>query len=305
MTELTAMNTEPMKTSGLPTKLRAFVELTKLRITVMVLFTFCVAGVLAAGPDVSIGTLAWAPLGLLFMAASGNAMNMYLERYTDFLMVRTAKRPLPDQRLSSGEVVMFASVCFGISAGIFLATVNWQTALCGLLTWLLYVCVYTPLKTRTTLNTEIGAIPGALPIVMGSLAVTGTVNLQGWAFFATLLLWQFPHFMAIAWLYRDQYRQGGHKMLTVTDPTGRQAGIKAVVTCAILIGVSLLPALTFRTELQSLLFSGAALCLGCLYMRDSIRFARDRNVNSARRLLKTSILYLPLFMLALVIASLS
>jgi len=305
MKNIIATRMEPMESSGLSSKLRAFAELTKLRITIMVLFTFCVAGVLAAGPDVQMGTLIWAALGLLFMAASGNAMNMYLERYTDFLMVRTSKRPLPDQRLSSGEVVMFASVCFGISTGIFLATVNWQTALCGLVTWLLYVCVYTPLKTRTSLNTEIGAIPGALPIIMGSLATTGTVDPQGWAFFATLLFWQFPHFMAIAWLYRDQYREGGHKMLTVVDPTGRRAGKKAVVTCAILILVSLLPALTFRTGLQSVLFSFSAVLLGYFYMRDSIRFAGNRNETTARRLLKTSIIYLPLFMLALVVASLS
>jgi protoheme IX farnesyltransferase len=140
---------------------------------------------------------------------------------------------------------------------------------------------------------------------MGSLATTGTVGLQEWAFFATLLFWQFPHFMAIAWLYRDQYREGGHKMLTVIDPTGRRAGKKAVVTCAILILVSLLPALTFRTDLQSVLFSFSAVLLGYFYMRDSIRFAGNRNKNTARRLLRTSIIYLPLFMLALVIASLS
>ncbi len=305
MDNLTATKPESMKSSDLSTKLRAFAELVKLRITIMVLFTFCVAGTLAAGPDVQIGTLVWASLGLLFIAASGNAMNMYLERYTDFLMVRTAKRPLPDQRLSSGEVVMFASVCLGISIGIFIATVNWQTTVCGLVTWILYVCVYTPLKTRTSFNTEIGAIPGALPILMGSLATTGTIGLQTWAFFATLLFWQFPHFMAIAWLYRDQYSEAGHKMLTVTDPTGKKAGQKAVITCAILILVSLLPALTFETTWQAILFSVITIFLGCLYMRDSLRFAKDRNKTTARRLLKISIIYLPLFMLSLVVASLS
>ena len=297
--------TEPMESSGFSAKLQAFAELTKLRISIMVLFTFCVAGVLAAGADVQIGTLACAAAGLLFIAASGNAMNMYLERYTDFLMVRTSKRPLPDRRLSSMEVVMFASVCFGISMGIFLATVNWQTAVCGLATWVLYVCIYTPLKTRTWLNTEVGAIPGAMPILMGSLATTGTINIQSWAFFATLLFWQFPHFMAIAWLYREQYRDGGHKMLTVIDPSGRRAGRKAVVTCAILILISLVPALTFQTVLQGILFSAAALFLGCFYMRDSIRFAKNRSTQTARSLLKTSIIYLPLFMLALVVASLT
>ena len=128
----------------------------------MVLFTFVVAGMLAAGLDFQPLTLIYATIGMFLIAGSGNAMNMYLERYTDFLMPRTAGRPLPANRLGATEVVLFAAISFGVSVGIFLALVNWQTALCGVLTWILYVCIYTPLKTKTIYNTEIGALPGAM-----------------------------------------------------------------------------------------------------------------------------------------------
>ena len=167
----------------------------------MVLFTFAVAAILAAnaaGEPVGFGLMIGALLGMLGISASGNAMNMYLERYSDFLMPRTATRPLPAQRLSATEVATFAAVSFGVGIAFLFASVNWQTAVCGIANWVLYVFIYTPLKRKTHFNTEIGAVAGAMPIIMGSLATTGTVALTCWAFFGVLLLWQFPHFMAIA-----------------------------------------------------------------------------------------------------------
>ncbi len=287
-------------------KLMAFAELTKLRISVMVLFTFCVAGVLAAGiSSLNLWLLLQATLAMALIAFSGNAMNMYLERYTDLLMPRTARRPLPEKRLSGAEVVTFASICFVLSMAIFIVWVNWQSALCRLCAWVLYVLVYTPLKTQTWLNTEVGAIPGALPILIGALALTGTVPPISWAFFAVLLLWQFPHFMAISWMYRNQYRDGGLQMLTVVDPSGRRAGRKAIVTCILLIIASIVPALTLQTSLHAGLFVLVAFAIGAFYLRDSIRFARTRTDVAARKLLKTSIIYLPVYMLILVIARLA
>ncbi len=283
----------------------AYAELTKLRIGIMVLFTFCVAGVLAAGLSVNLLTLFYATVGMFLIAGSGNAMNMYLERYTDFLMPRTANRPLPAKKLSSMEVVVFATVCFAVAVAIFFTLVNWQTAVCGIATWILYVWVYTPLKRMTPLNTEIGAIPGAMPILMGSLATTGTVDGISWSFFLVLLIWQFPHFMAIAWMYRKQYELGGLKMITVTDPTGVSAGRKAVSLCIVMIGLSLLPVLTFRTSVHGILFAIAALVISWPYLKASIKFSRDRNDQTARKLLKASVLYLPLYMLIVVIGSLS
>lgn len=281
-----------------------YAELTKLRISVMVLFTFAVTGILSAGLSVDLWTLLYASIGMMLIAGSGNAMNMYLERYTDLLMPRTANRPLPAEKLSSTEVVVFAAVCLGVSLGIFLTLVNWQTAVCGFATWVLYVWIYTPLKVRTPLNTEIGAVAGALPILMGALATTGTVGWIGWSFFIVLLIWQFPHFMAIAWIYRKQYSDGGLKMLTVVDPSGRKAGRKAIVTCVALVLASLLPAVILPTMIHMVVFAILTLAIGSHYLRASIEFARDCNDTTARRLLKSSILYLPMYMLIVVVSSL-
>lgn len=290
------------------TRVQAYVALTKLRISVMVLFTFAVAGILAAeavGATWTLGMMASALIGMLMIAASGNAMNMYIERYSDFLMPRTAQRPLPAQRLSATEVVTFAAITFGIGVAFLFAAVNWQTALCGVANWVLYVFVYTPLKRTTPLNTEIGAVAGAMPVIMGSLATTQSVGLISWAFFGVLFLWQFPHFMAIAWMYRDQYRDGGLKMLTVTEPTGAAAGRKAIVTGVMLIFVSLLPVIGMRTPVHAVLFGLVAVVLGVYYLKAAIEFKRNTTDTVARRLLRVSLLYLPLYMLAMIIARLT
>ena len=287
---------------------QAYLELTKLRISIMVLITFVVAAVLAAhaaGATIVPFQLLGALAGMFLIAASGNAMNMYLERYTDFLMPRTAQRPLPAQKLSASEVATFAAVSFSIGATVLWQTVNWQTAVCGIANWILYAFVYTPLKRKHWSNTEVGAIAGAMPILMGSLATTETVGLIGWAFFAVLFFWQFPHFMAIAWKYRDQYRAGGLQMLTVTEPTGRAAGRKSVVTAVLLLIVSLIPALTVRTPYHAALLLVLAIGLGVYYLHAAQVFNRDRNDATAKKLLRASLLYLPLYMLTLIIACLS
>ena len=290
-------------------RVQAYVELTKLRISVMVLFSFAAAFFLAAGtaataPDQTITfTLFFgAMVGMLAIAASGNAMNMYLERYSDFLMPRTAKRPLPAQRLSATEVATFGAVTFGIGVGFLLALVNWETALCGVANWILYVFIYTPLKRKTHLNTEIGVGAGAIPIVMGSLAATHSIGLVCWAFFGVLFLWQFPHFMAIAWMYRKDYQSGGLKMLTVTEPTGAAAGRKAIITGVMLIAVSLVPAFAMRTTTHVWIFSILAVLLGLFYLKSAIAFNRSRTDPIARKLLRVSIMYLPLYMIVLLVA---
>ncbi|MFT5301402.1 MAG: protoheme IX farnesyltransferase [Mariniblastus sp.] len=306
---MSALTTNAEITTEVPSRVQAYVALTKLRISVMVLLTFAVAAVLAANadPDVSIG-FGWmfaALVGMLMIASSGNAMNMYLERYSDFLMPRTAGRPLPAQRLSANEVASFAAVTFGIGVAFLFAAVNWETAVCGIANWILYVFIYTPLKRTTPLNTEIGAVAGAMPIVMGSLAATATVGLVCWSFFGVLLLWQFPHFMAIAWIYRDQYAKGGLKMLTVTEPTGAAAGRKGIVTGVLLIAVSLMPIMALRTQAHGWIFAVIAIVLGLYYLRPAIAFNADRNDVTARRLLRVSLLYLPAYMLLLIVCCLS
>ena len=183
--------------------------------------------------------------------------------------------------------------------------VNWQTAVCGVANWVLYVAIYTPLKLKTPLNTEIGAIAGAMPIIMGSLAATETVGLVCWSFFGVLVLWQFPHFMAIAWMYRDQYRKGGLKMITVTEPTGRVAGLKSVITAVMLVAVSLLPILVLRTQIHIWIFAIASLFLGGYYFKAAWAFRLERSDPVARQLLRASLLYLPAYMLVLILACLT
>ena len=274
----------------------------------MVLLTFVCAAVLASvaiGKPVDPGTFLCGLIGMLFIACSGNAMNMYVERYSDFLMQRTSKRPLPAKELTTVEVATFGAITFGVAVAFLFGGVNWQTGACGVANWILYVCIYTPLKRYTPWNTEIGAVAGALPVLMGSLATTESVGLVGWSLFGVLFLWQFPHFFAIAWMYRDQYEAGGLKMLTNTEPTGRLAGIKAVVGCIALIIVSLLPVIDLWADVATngwwriVLFVAVCLYIGRPYLKASFAFLKQRDDLIARKLLRSSLLYLPLYMLVL------
>lgn len=301
----TTVNQTSTQSNAPSARVSAYIELTKLRISIMVLVTFVVAAAIAASglPDLSV--LLFGTIGMLCVAASGNAMNMYLERYSDILMPRTANRPLPAAKLSATEVAIFGTVSLGMGLVILLAMVNWQTAACGLANWILYVFIYTPMKRKTWANTEIGAIAGAMPIVMGALATTATVPRIAWVFFAVLFFWQFPHFMAIAWKYRDQYKAGGLQMLTVVDPTGKRAGRKAIVTGVLLLAVSVLPILDVRTTVHAVLFAVAAVVLGAIYLKASFAFNASRDDATAKRLLRVSLLYLPLYMVALIVACLT
>jgi protoheme IX farnesyltransferase len=288
-------------------RVQAYLELTKLRISVMVLLTFVVAAILEfqlTGTPISWGSLVWGMLGMLLVAGSGNATNMYVERYTDFRMPRTAARPLPTYRLRSTEVALFSAITLGMGLAILFQWVNWPTALCGLLNWVLYALIYTPLKRRHWCNTEVGAIAGAMPIIMGALAATEQISLVNWAFFGVLFLWQFPHFMAIAWKYRDQYRSGGLRMLTVTEPTGRAAGQKAVVSAALLIVMSLVPAAFSKNWIGVTVLAIPALMLGGYYLAAAWQFFLQRNDQTARKLMLVSLFYLPMYMIALLAGTL-
>lgn len=290
-----------MKRSIFTERQQAFWELTKPRISIMVLVTIVVSGFVAADGRPDLWLLWHVALGMFLVAASGNAANMYLERYTDFLMPRTAKRPLPDRRLRARDVAMFAAICFGVGIGYLATTLAWPTVVCAAATWWLYVFVYTPLKTRTWLNTEIGAVAGALPVVAGSLATTESLNWFSLALFLVLVFWQFPHFMAIAWLYRDQYRDGGLQMLTVVEPTGRSAGRKAVALSVVTWLASLMAIFGMTSTTAMCWFAALATVVGAYYFVESVRFARTRDDRSARRLLRVSVIHLPLYMVLMVV----
>ncbi len=273
-----------------------YLELTKPRIAVMALVTVTLGFTLGGHGISNAALLLHSLLGIGLVAAASSALNQWQERDTDALMHRTADRPLPSGRLLSGEVLLFG-LATGIAGVAWLVLwVNLLTAGLSLLTLLLYTAVYTPLKRYTSFCTAIGAIPGALPPVLGWTAATGRLDLGALALFSILFLWQFPHFLAIAWLYRDDYRRGGLKMLPAAaekHPAARITGILAVTYATALIPVSLLPRVW---ELAGPRYAAAALALGLGYFVVSLLFARRETPQSARRVLYYSLIYLPLLL---------
>ncbi|MGI9516514.1 MAG: heme o synthase [Pirellulaceae bacterium] len=294
--------TEASATSSL---WREYLVLSKPRISVMVLFTVAVAALvsLPAAVDADVWNVVHAMIGLLLVSASGCALNQYLERYVDWMMPRTAKRPLPDERLSSLQVSVFGAVTFGAGIAWLLALVNWQTAVVAGVSWVLYVWIYTPLKRLTWLNTYVGAVAGALPVLVGSTAAaSGQITWPAFWLFAVLYVWQFPHFMAIAWLYREDYVQGGVKMASTVDKSGRLVGWHAVLFAVLLIPVSVIG--MWPDQLAGWLMLAAVIALGTWYLWASVRFAQQVDETRARSLFRVSLLYLPVYLVALSIASL-
>ncbi len=282
---------------------RDFVILSKPRISVMVLLTVGVAGLVSAGAGSRLLDLFQAMFGLFLVSASGCAVNQYLERYVDWMMPRTARRPLPDQRLSARQVAVFGAVTLGIGLAWLVTLVNWQSALLAGATWILYVGVYTPMKSRTWLNTFVGAVAGALPVLVGSTAVAGgRITGPALLLFAVLYIWQFPHFMAIAWLYRDDYVQGNLRMASTELHAARLTGRVATGFAMALIPVSAM-ALWPAGLAEGILWS-MAMALGVWYLMASLKFQKNTNENTARHLFRVSLLYLPLYLVALSLSAL-
>ena len=278
-------------------RLGDFVALTKPRLNLLVLLT-AVAGLYLASPD---GVPTWILLhtihGTVLVAGGAAAFNQVWERDTDALMKRTRSRPIPGGRLSTTEGLVFA---FALSiAGILdlAIAVNLLCAGVAALTLATYVVMYTPLKRRTSLATLIGAVPGALPPVIGWTAATESLSLAPLVLFGIEFLWQMPHFLAIAWLYRDEYAAAGIPLLPVLEPDGRRTGRQALLYAAALWPVSLMPTLL---GLAGGAYIALATLLGGGLIVLSAQFARDRSTPAARRLFLFSIIYLPLLWGALV-----
>jgi heme o synthase len=268
-----------------------YVELTKPRIVTLELVTVIVAAYLAAPWGVGSWLLLNAVCGAALVAASAGAMNQWWERATDAQMPRTAKRPLPAGRLSSRQVVAFGAVTLIAGTLQLILAVNPVTAAVAVATWLIYVLAYTPLKTRSPLNTAVGALSGALPILIGWTATGAAIDVRALALVAVMFLWQFPHFMAIAWLYRADYSRAGQQMLTVIDPSGLRAGAQAVIGALVLIPVSLVPALSPQSG-SAAIYCSWALMLGSIQVIAATMFLIHRNDRTARRLLRASLAYL-------------
>jgi heme o synthase len=275
-----------------------YLELTKPKIALLELVTVAVAGCVARWNSPDAWPLLHALLGTALVAASASAWNQWLERDRDAQMVRTATRPLPAGRLSSRQVLMFGTLTGVAGVAYLLGTVNALTAALAATTWFLYVCVYTPMKGYTPLNTVVGAVAGGLPILMGWAAVGGRMGLASATLFLIVFLWQFPHFMAIAWIYRGQYAEAGMRMLPVVDPTGRRAGRQAVLAALVLVPVSLVPAVV---NFAGPVYFAAALALGLGQLACAASFLAARNDRTARVLLRASLVYLPALLAMLIV----
>ncbi len=274
------------------TRFRAadYLELTKPRVAVLVLFTVAAGALVASGtPDVLV--LLHVLLGTALVAGGASALNQFLERESDGLMRRTENRPLPAGRLHPFDVLIFGSG-LGIAGLVYLVVGLGQpwTALVAAFTFACYVFVYTPLKRKTALNTLVGAVPGALPPVIGWTAARGSIGLEPLALFLIVFLWQMPHFLAIAWIHRADYACAKLRMLPVLDRDGRVTGRRMVAFCLALIPASLVP-VAFGA-VGSVYLVGA-MVLGIGFLGCAIGFTRTRSTEQARRMLRASLIYLP------------
>lgn len=276
----------------------AYLELTKPRITFLVVLTAAAGFCLASGPIDFLRLLNMA-LGVALLSSGIATLNQYIERDLDALMRRTQDRPLPSGRLSPIEALVFGATLCAIAIAYLAITVNPLSALLGVATLASYLFVYTPLKTRTTLSTVLGAFPGAMPPFIGWVAARGQVTIEAWVLFAILFLWQFPHFLAIAWMYRDDYARAGIKMLPVVEPEGRVTGQQIVTYTLLLIPVSLLPVLV---NLAGSIYLVGASLIGVVFLYYSARAALVRTTWQARKLLLASVLYLPILFALMVIS---
>jgi heme o synthase len=280
-------------------KLSAYAALTKPRIAVMLVVTAAAGFYLGTKTVFDWATFAHSMTAIALLAFGVATLNQYLERETDTLMKRTATRPLPSGKLSSAQALVFGILlCF--AAEIYLAVaVNFLTAVLGLSVIVGYVLLYTPLKTRTTLSTVIGAFPGAMPPLMGWTAASNEISLGAWTLFWILFLWQFPHFLAIAWMYREEYKRAGILMLPVVEPRGRITANQIVVFSVLTFLISFAP---FFLGAAGWFYLVGAAALGSWFLLAGIRFAQNRSDANARKILRVSIVYLPLLFGILVLS---
>jgi protoheme IX farnesyltransferase len=268
----------------------AWSTLTKPRITAMVAFSAFVGGLLAVGSNANLARLAEASLWISCAAAASSIFNQLLERDTDARMLRTAARPLVTGRVRARDAIFVgAGLALVATAGLAMRF-NTLSALLALATLAAYVLVYTPLKRVSSLNTTVGAIPGAMPPLLGFVAAAGSVQSWGWYLFAVVFAWQFPHFLAIAWIYREDYARAGLKMLPALPGTAGMAGRQALLYSLALLPVSLLPVL--RGD-AGWVYAVTALLCGVAYCVSAALFAWRESRATARALVVVSLVYLP------------
>lgn len=276
----------------------AFFELTKPGITRMVVLTAAAGFYLGSRGHVDLRQFIETLIGTALVAAGSSALNQLREREIDARMDRTRGRPLPSGRVTPAAAAFFSWTAAVLGVGYLAWQVNLVTSALALATLVSYVFLYTPLKQRTSLNTLVGAVPGALPVVGGWTAAGGHIDGVVLSLFWILFLWQLPHFLALAWLYREDYRRGGFEMLSLDDASGRSTGRMALLYSITLLPVSLLPTLL---RLTGTVYFFGALVLGVCYAGMSLLLMREPSEKPARRLFFTSITYLPLLLALMVV----
>jgi len=270
-----------------------YLALTKPDVSFLVVMTTVAGYALGTRGPLDWMRMAHTVFGTTLIAAGTSALNHYFERDTDALMRRTASRPLPSGQLIPREAFLFGIVLIAVGTLYLALATNAFATLLGILTSIAYLCAYTPLKRKTTLATMIGAFPGAVPPLIGWVAARGTLGMNGWILFAMLFLWQFPHFDAIAWVYREDYARAGIQMLPVVDREGRRTFREILLTAALLVPVSLLPALT---GLAGAHYFFGALVLGILLVEVCLWAAASKTNIRAKWLMHATVLHLPVLL---------
>lgn len=273
-------------------------ELVKARLTLLVLVTTAVGFYLGAEPPIDYWALFHTVFGTAAAAAGAAALNQWWERRVDALMRRTMTRPIPAGRMAPLQALLLGAALsiFGV---VYLAVVcNALSAILAAVTIVIYIFAYTPLKRASTANTAVGAIPGAIPPMIGWAAATGEIAAGAWSLFVIVFLWQMPHFFAIAWMCREDYSRAGFRMISNDDPTGERSASQSVFFCILLLVLAGLPAFI---GIASYVYEAIALVLGGLFIAAAMRFLRLRTQSAARLLFIASIAYLPLLLTALVL----
>jgi protoheme IX farnesyltransferase len=274
-----------------------FADLVKARLTTLVLLTTLVGFYLGGRGALDFALMFNTLSATSLVAAGASALNQWLEREYDAKMRRTQGRALPSGRLQPATVAIFGGVS-SVAGLVYLAlAVNLLTSVLGAITLVSYLFIYTPLKRVTWLNTAVGAVPGALPPLMGWTAARGELSGEGWALFVILFFWQLPHFFAIAWMYRDEYARAGFKMLSNVDASGKRTAEQSISNTLALLIVSLCP---FIFKMAGTVYLAGAIILGAGFLLCAIQFSRQLTLARAKRLFLASIIYLPLLLALLV-----
>jgi protoheme IX farnesyltransferase len=291
------MKTDALAIPGVQSRSADFVSLAKPRLNMLVIASAMAGYAMAGGDTARVVLLLGTLVGTALVAGGASAFNQLLERDTDGLMRRTRLRPLPDGRLTTREAALYGLTLSVAGLSILAAAVNPLSAAVALTTLVTYVAIYTPLKRRTSFATVIGAIPGALPPVIGWAAARNELSQGAWVLFGIVFLWQLPHFLAIAWIFREDYGRAGFPMLPVLQPDGRSTARQTVVYAAALLPMSLAPTLV---GMSGTIYFIGALVLTLLFVASALRFGSSRSTPHARQLFFASILYLPLLWILMI-----